>query len=195
MLITRRTFGVSLASASAITLLPSLSRATTMRALSLDELIEFSDRASLGTPVHYSSDYTYVGGSRRIVTWTRISQEENLFSGEPQEEELVVMTLGGKVGNLRQKVPGEAALTLGQRCLVFISPELSDGTRQVVGMAQGKFSVENGDRLEVLRPSRELPHLIRSQKSGPGGAPPATAIETLDGKSLSDARSLLKGRK
>lgn len=176
-------------------MLPSTSGATTLRALSLEELIEFSDRAALGTPVHFSSDYAYVGGSKRIVTWTRFAQEENLYLGEAQEEEILIMTLGGKVGNLRQKVPGEAALTLGERCLVFPSSENPDGTRQVIGMAQGKFSVEKGERLDVLRQSRELPHLIRSRKGGTGGTVPRTALETLSGKSLAEARSLLRGRK
>lgn len=195
MLITRRSFGLGLASAGALTLYPALSHATTMRALSLDELIEFSERVCLGTPVHFNSDYFYVAGTRRIVTWTRIVQDENLFSPEVQRDELQVMTLGGKVGNLRQKVPGEAALTMGQRCVVFISPELSDGTRKVVGMAQGKFTLETGDRLEILRPSRALPHLIRSQKGTKGAPPPPAAIETLDGKTLSEVRALLRGRK
>lgn len=195
MHITRRAFGLSLLSASSLTLLPRASGATTLRALSLEELIEFSDRAALGTPVHFSSDYFYVRGSRRIVTWTRFAQEENLYSGEAQEEELLIMTLGGKVGNLRQKVPGEAALTLGQRCLLFPSPENSDGTRQVIGMGQGKFAVEKSERLDVLRQSRDLPHLIRSRKSGTGGTVPRTALETLSGKSLAEARALLRGRK
>lgn len=164
-----------------------------MRALSLDDLINFSDRASLGTPIHYSSDYAYVRGSRRIVTWTRIAQEEDLYSEEGHEEEILIMTLGGKIGSLRQKVPGEAALTMGQRCLIFASPEEPDGTRHVIGMAQGKFSVEKGERLDVLRPSTDLPHLVRSRKGGTGG--PKTAMETLGGKSLDEARSLLRGRK
>lgn len=195
MLITRRTFGFSLASAGAVTLLAHSSEATTVRALSLDNLIEFSDRASLGTPVHYSSDFAYIRGSRRIVTWTRIAQEEDLYSEDGQADEILVMTLGGKVGNLRQKVPGEAALTMGQRCLIFASSEQPDGTRQVIGMAQGKFTVEKGERLDVLRPSRDLPHLVRSRQGGAGGAVLKTAMETLSGKSIDEARSLLRGRK
>jgi hypothetical protein len=195
MLPTRRAFGLSLATAGALTILPRLTKATTVRALSLQQLIEFSNRAALGTPVHYSSDYAYVGGSRRIVTWTRVVQEENLYSSEEQAEELLIMTLGGKVGSLRQKVPGEAALTMGQRCLIFTGEEAPDGTRQIVGMGQGKFTVEQSDRIEILRPSRDLPHLVRSRKAGPGGEPVPTAMEVLSGKSLSEARELLRGQK
>lgn len=195
MLITRRAFGLGLVSAGAVTMLPLTSSATTLHALSLEELIEFSDRAALGTPVHFSSDYAYVRGSRRIVTWTRFAQEENLYSVDGQQDEILIMTLGGKVGNLRQKVPGEAALTLGERCLVFPSPEQVDGTRHVVGMAQGKFAIEKGDRIDLLRRSRDLPHLLPSRKVRKGGTATRTALETLSGKSLDEARSLLRGRK
>jgi hypothetical protein len=105
-----------------------------------------------------------------------------------------VMTLGGKVGDLRQKVPGEATLTLGQRVLLFATLPAADGVRSIVGMSQGKYDIVAGGASggDVLRQSAQMPHLVRARPK-PGLPPAPVAIEVLAGKSIKDARFLLRG--
>jgi len=171
-----------------------VARATTLRALSLEDLVAASDRAVVGRAVHHDSDWAYVAGARRIVTWTRVLQEDDLLGESGAQDEVLVMTLGGKVGDLRQKVPGEATLTLGERVLLFTSAAASDGACHIVGMSQGKYEIvagqSGGDG--VLRRSAQIPHLVRAQPK-PGFPPAPLAIEVLAGKSLKDARTLVRG--
>ncbi len=193
MLLSRRSFQLGLtACATSLTLAPP-ALATTVLGLSLDEMVKRSQRVTVGVPVHYSSEWAFVGGTRRIVTFTRVVQEEDLFSDERSADELLVMTLGGTVGDLRQKVPGEAALPLGERALLFATPEYEDGVRLVVGMAQGKYALEADDDRAILRPSRALPHLIRRKQRD--GTDETIAVEALSGKSLGETRRLVRGMK
>lgn len=192
MLTSRRHFHLALGACAATLALSPSAHATTVLALSLEEMVARSQRATVGTPVHYSSEWAFIGGGRRIVTYTRVLQEENLLLDGSGEEEILIMTLGGQVGNLRQKVPGEAALPVGERALVFATPELTDGTRRVVGMAQGKYSVEKDGHLDIVRPSRRLPHLVRRAQPDPDRPPPPTAVENLDGKTVEEARRLVR---
>jgi hypothetical protein len=126
----------------------------------------------------------YLGGAKRIVTLTRVLQEQD-YLNEVQEDEVEIMTLGGRVGSLLQKVPGSAQLPVGQAGLLFIGGESSD-YRQVIGMAQGHFTIDSAPETPLLRMSRHLPHLFpkRSRPEVPAGA-------ALDGRTLAEARDLI----
>lgn len=164
-------------------------QASTAIALSLAELVKQSDRVVVGTPVAFDSDWAYIGGARRIITWTRVIQEGDLLGDESERDEVMIMTLGGKVGSLRQKVSGEAALRIGQRCVTFVGSE-NDLARRVIGMAQGHYPLTTAEDAPSLQSSRELPHLLgRRPASGP--APKRAAVDVLPGRHLKNLRKLL----
>lgn len=194
MLFSRRLLVACLGTSALSSALPRTTHATTLRALSVADLVQRSDRASVGVAVHTRSEWIELAGSRRIVTFTRFMQTQDLLGDESGEDELLMMTLGGKVGDLRQKVPGEATLTLGQEALLFATEAADDGSRRVVGMAQGKYGVERNDRGALVRASRALPRLV-SARPGPGGRAPRRAVDALHEKSLDEVRSLLQEAK
>lgn len=191
MILSRRSAALALTSLGLITLLPRSAHATTALVLKLEELVARTDRVVVGKVAYIESDWTYVAGAKRIVTISRVLQEEDLLQSDGDKDEIQVMTLGGKVGNLRQKVSGEAALQLNQRCVVFASKE-EEGMRRVVGMAQGYYPLRQEERLDVLSKSHDLPHLIGARPStGPERS--RAAIDVLSGQTIKNARTLIAG--
>jgi hypothetical protein len=163
--------------------LPRVSQATTARAVSLSTLVARSSRIARATPLEGFSRFEDVGDTRHIVTYTRLRMDE-LINGSPSEPEILVRTLGGRVGELGEIVHGEAVLALNEGCLVFLhtSPE---GIEQVTEMAQGHYPVlSDASGLLRLRASRNMPRLLAS-----AGA----AVAQLSGLPLSEARGLILG--
>jgi hypothetical protein len=78
---------------------------------------------------------------RLIVTDAEIVTE-GAWRGSPPAR-LTVVTPGGVVGDLGQRVDGMAAFRAGEEVVVFVS-RAGAGTWRVTGAAQGKFRVEEG---------------------------------------------------
>lgn len=194
MILPRRQFGALWGALTAGLLIPRGAQASTLRALSLEELVGRSDRVVVGAPVLSESEWATVAGSRRIVTYTRIVQEQDWLKDGTHSDEIMVVTLGGRVGDIQQKVPGEAVLLQGQRCVLFAGPEGS-AARRVMGMGQGHYLVSDGaeQKLEVLKRSWSMPHLVGEKRGA--DAPPRRrrAVDVLDGISLIAARDLVRG--
>lgn len=133
--------------------------ASVARAVSLRDLVLGSRRALVGTALASESRYERVGGRRRIVTYTRVRVDEHL-GGPDDATELMLRTLGGKVGDVGQIVHGEAMLLLNEPALLFLG-ESSDGTLVVTAMAQGHYPIRK-DRAGELRvlPSPRLGELL-----------------------------------
>src|SRR5690606_13537166 len=90
----------------------------------------------LGEAVESYSQWETVGQRRRIVTFTRVLVAEGVL-GNP-ELEVLVQTLGGRVGKIGQIVHGEAVLKLRERSLLFLQ-DSSEGITRVTAMAQGHY--------------------------------------------------------
>src|SRR5215475_11867859 len=82
-------------------------QATIVRSVTLTELVQQSRHALVGTPTSTASLWETIGGTDRIVTYTRVRVEYPLDGTAPASSELVVRTLGGTVGDIGQVVPGE----------------------------------------------------------------------------------------
>jgi hypothetical protein len=166
--------------------LPRVSHATTARAVSLTDLIARSTRILRATPLEGSSRFEDVGGTRHIVTYTRLRLDE-LIAGSPNEPELLVRTLGGHVDKLGEIVHGEAQLIPNEACVVFLRAN-ADGIDEVTEMAQGHYPLAS-DPSGVLRlqPSRNVAHLVANQSS------PNMAVVRLSGLQLHEARDLIRG--
>jgi hypothetical protein len=155
--------------------------ASVARALSLAELVAQSQGVVLGTPLAASSRWEQIGGRRRIVTYTRVRVDQ-AFAGDPGDAEIMIRTLGGRVGKIGQVVHGEAFLRLGESTLLFVglSP---DGTPAVTGMSQGHYPVRSDARgVRRLGPSPRLFELSGKD----------SAVERLSGRSLPEAREIVR---
>jgi hypothetical protein len=157
---------------------PAVARATTARAVRLEELVRQSRRVAMVTPLDAYSVWETVGDQRRIVTYTRVRFDDHVQGEAPSDPELLVRTLGGRVNGVGQIVHGEAQLLAGERSLVFLRSR-ADGSSAITAMAQGHYPVQ-ADRGGVLRLSASpgLPELLQAD----GGA-----VARLRGASVADA--------
>ncbi len=170
-------------------------RATSAIYLTLPQLRARSKRVVIGRPVLHESDWADVGGSRRIVTTTRFVQTHDWLQAESEDEkvedELLIKTLGGRVGNIGQKVAGEAQLPLNKEILLFIGGGDSSHQR-VIGMGQGAYPIEQEEGAPLLRRSHHLPFLVGRRKKKDAPEMERPAVELLDGASFPRAFSLIR---
>lgn len=133
-------------------------------------------------PLDGESVWEHVGKRRHIVTYTRVRVVEVLGGPAVADEELLVRTLGGRVGDLAELVHGEAVLTLGARSVLFTMP--ARGALTVTAMAQGHYPLAR-DKLgaERLQRSPAAVELLRE---------PGAAVQRLVGLDLESARRLLR---
>jgi hypothetical protein len=146
-------------------------------------LVARSSRVIRGTPLDNFSRAEDVGDTQHIVTYTRV-RVEDLIQGGPSEPELLVRTLGGRMGKLGELVYGEAQLAINEACLLFVqaSPE---GIDQVTAMAQGHYPIESdASGASRLRASRNMAHLLAAQGS---------AVARLSGLQVAEARAMIVG--
>ncbi|MBI4456343.1 MAG: hypothetical protein HY644_10635 [Acidobacteria bacterium] len=123
----------------------SLTRATTIRRLSFDQLVGRSELIVHGKVLATRS---YVVPSRGwIVTDTRI---EVLDAIKGQVGTFVTVTeLGGIVEDRGMLVPGTASFRVGEEMVIFLKNV--DGRWRTSGLIQGKFPIveEQGEKLVV----------------------------------------------
>jgi len=129
----------------------------------------------------------------RIVTTTRLGVESVLAGAGVAGSEVRVRTLGGVVGDVGQRVEGEARFTAGAPSIVFLAKDVQgreDAAARfvVAGRAQGQLVVaRDADGRDVVRVVGTGGLVERRQRVPL--APPATAplVTTLDGRSADDA--------
>jgi len=161
------------------------SQATTARAISLPNLVQHSSRVVRGTPMDSFTRGEDVGGTRHIVTYSRVRVEE-LLTGGPSESEILVRSLGGQLDGVGEIVHGEAELAIAEPSVIFLLRN-ADGIEHVTAMAQGYYPLLlRNAAAPRLRASRNLPRLLP-------GAQGASAVEQLSGAGLDEARQLILG--
>lgn len=156
--------------------------ASLSRAVRVEELVGRSRHVVLGEPLDAYSVWERIGGRKHIVTYTRVRTHDVLTGADPKDEELLVRTLGGRVGDLGQLVHGEAQLLMGDRNVLFLMP--SSDALAVTAMAQGHYPLARDvSGLERLKRSPVLAELVDETGS---------AVKLLNGQSVSEARSLVR---
>ncbi|MCU0658268.1 MAG: hypothetical protein MUF64_24295 [Polyangiaceae bacterium] len=129
--------------------------------VTLDHLVRVSDVALEGIPQDAQSQWEEIpGGGRRIVTYTRVKVAQKAYGDAGQE--VWVRTLGGQVGDIGQRVEGEAALVPGERSVLFLKAS-QEGPLRVVEMAQGQYLVRKEDKTERLKLSPYLGKILPSR--------------------------------
>jgi hypothetical protein len=166
--------------------------ATSARAISLSELLHRSRNALLATPTSTESRWETAYGSRRIVTYTRLVVDQTLdgrtlpgsngSAANGSDSELLIRTLGGKVGHIGQLVHGEARLQLDKPNALFI--ELDDEqVWRVTAMAQGHYPLQlDAQGVRRLTRSPDLPQLKPDAQA---------AVQLLPGRTILEAERLL----
>lgn len=156
--------------------------ASLSRAVRVEELVTRSQHVFLGEPLDAYSVWERIGGRRHIVTYTRVRAGELFAGADPKQDELLIRTLGGRVGELGQLVHGEARLKLGARGVLFVMP--SQDALAVTAMAQGHYPLgRDSAGVERLKRSPAAVELIDEAGS---------AVQRLSGLRTDQARQLVR---
>jgi hypothetical protein len=121
----------------ALWLAGSAARATTLVALSLEQLVQASSVIVRARVVSRESRWT--DDRRGIVTLTTL-QVESAEKGTPTYK-LVLEQPGGQAGNVRLRVSGTALLEPGTSYFLFLEPAADPSRLQPVGLMQGVYPV------------------------------------------------------
>ena len=135
--------------------------ATTVIALSVEKMAQESTdivRATVQT-----SESQWGPKRARIFTHTKITVLETLKGDIKEGESVLVSQVGGEVGGLVQHVAGNAKLTLGEEVVVFLERHPTTQARVIMGMAQGKFSVDRSTTPPTIKRNISGLHRIEAK--------------------------------
>ena len=79
---------------------------------------------------------------KRIYTITKLKVIESIKGTAKPNMVLTLRQIGGQVGDWSQHVPGDAKFKHEEEVLVFLRHDPSDDLHFLVGMGQGKFTVD-----------------------------------------------------
>ncbi len=162
---------------------PRVAQATVIRGLSLEELTRESERILLGRALEATSHWVTFAGRKRIVTDTRWRVDDAVAKERPRDSEVMIRTLGGRVGDVGAIVHGEAELALEEPCVLFLRA-LPDGLHRVSGMSQGHYPLRaDTQRIVRLQPSPRANEVLVNDR---------TALRRLVGRELPEARDLIR---
>jgi hypothetical protein len=161
-----------------------------VQALELQELVAHADRIVLGR-VLFSESFRRPDG--QLGTWHRIEVEREVRGSAPDEQEVIVETLGGQVGDIAMRVEGEPSFTVGERVLVFVRDGGPYTAFRPVGMGQGVMRVRMEQGIQTVTQNREGLMLMRRNADGrleraPGAVPSKERLDVL----LSKVRDLVE---
>ena len=106
----------------------------------LSELLAHCSCCVVGRAVGSVSGWVSLGGKQRIVTIHELEIDSVLHGQANPGDVLRVRTLGGRVGDIAERVFGDAALAPQQPTLLFLS-RVDDTLNVVTGMAGGCFPI------------------------------------------------------
>ncbi len=134
-----------------------------VQGLDMQELVAHADRIVLGR-VLFSESFQHSDG--QLGTWHRIAVERELRGRAPDEQEVIVETLGGQIGNIAMRVEGEPSFSVGERVLVFIRDGGPYTAFKPVGMGQGVMRVRAEQGVDTVTQNREGLMLMRRNAQG-----------------------------
>jgi hypothetical protein len=114
-------------------------QATTVQRLALEDLVRKAHRIVAGR-VRDSRTYWSSNGKLILTDYT-IQVDENIKGSSPNV--FRITTLGGRIGTLELHVSGMPTFRNDENVLLFT--ESSGSYEVVLGLGQGKFTVENGE--------------------------------------------------
>jgi hypothetical protein len=158
-----RLIGSLLAALLIVGLPTSPANGSIVQGLELQELVAHADRIILGR-VLFSESFQRADG--QLGTWHRIAVEREIRGSAPDEQEVIVETLGGEMGDIAMRVEGEPSFRVGERVLVFVRDGGPYTAFRPVGMGQGVMRVRREQGVETVTQSREGLMLVRRNAQG-----------------------------
>jgi hypothetical protein len=119
-------------------LLPGPAGATSAKKLSLGELSRGSERIVLADVEDASSRWD----GKEIYTYVTLRVTEGV-KGAKRHETITVRQIGGQVGTIASIVAGTPSFRKGESVVVFLSAKDRTGHPWVMGLQQGKYTVES----------------------------------------------------
>jgi len=114
----------------------TFSRASLLRAMSLAELAQASDRVVVGNVVGVNAAWDLQ--HRKIISTIEVDVDETWKGQAGVNRRIAIVQPGGSVGDIEMTVHGMPSFSVGERALLFLQ---GHGRFQVVGMSQGKRSL------------------------------------------------------
>jgi hypothetical protein len=181
--LSRRQFAQSSGVALALLFWQRLAHATIVSGMTLEALVQRSAHIVLVTPFASSARFIDLPGSHRIVTDVNVRIDQVLAKAPPAASEVSVRVLGGVIGKSAEFVDGQAELSRGAPCLLFLC-RVTDDVHWVAGMAQGHFPLRIDDAGTArLSASPRLPEMLHPERS---------AARRLVGADIPAARALVE---
>ncbi len=114
--------------------------ATIVRALTVEQMTTTADVIAEGQVTDQTSAWNEE--KTRIYTVTTLTLTVTHKGPVKAGEAIQIRQIGGTVDGLTQSIAGNAKLTKGEEVLVFLDRDAARGLHYVVGMAQGKFTID-----------------------------------------------------
>jgi len=133
--------------------------ATTILRLSLEEMCQKADGIFLGRCISKESKWNEE--RTKIYTYVTIQLDKILKCQDPGLKigsKIVIKQLGGTVDNIGMKVSGISHFQPKEEVLVFLK-RTTPGNYRVLGMAQGKYSIEQDPRTKKKFIHRDLSNI------------------------------------
>jgi hypothetical protein len=134
--------------AAAITFAPLVAAATVLRAVPFDEKVEHSAAIVVGRCVKTESQWDRSG--KVILTYATFRIEKTIKGTPAPNQEMTIVTPGGKVGNLRQDSIGVPSFEEGDQNLLFVRN--SEVGPTVAYLEQGAYDVVTEGGEQIVRP-------------------------------------------
>jgi hypothetical protein len=139
----------------------------------------------VATPLDAAGEWEGAGNNRRIVTYTTLQIKQALDGRAPPSTQVTVRTLGGEVGDIGQRVVGEAQPAIGQAAVFF----LSNGGRnsapfRLAKMAAGYYPIVADERGQLRL--RAVPQALEI-----GRHSPQSIARLLHGRALVECEQLI----
>jgi hypothetical protein len=140
----------------------STAEGTSVKSMSLEDLVKGADRIFLGTAIKRTCRAN--PNDRWIPIWTDIGFQDIKMLRGKAETSLVVSVGGGRIGERAVRVAGMPEVRVGQRYLVFLSGEKSPCP--FLGWGQGVFRISKDPRYVADVVSTAEGEPIREVKGG-----------------------------
>jgi hypothetical protein len=156
--------------------IPTVASATTVVALSRDELTAQSDLIVRASVVSQRSGWN--DDHSQIVTWTRLRVAEYLKGSGATE--LVLRQFGGTVDGMTSEIPGDARLVVGQHAVLFLRQGPSVVFLTALSQAAYVVTINPDDRAIVRRDLTGLSFARWEGGRMVSSDAPRDAVETLE---------------
>ena len=132
--------------------------ATSVIPMSIEQLTVSSTKVVRASAI--SSESSWDAEHAHIYTFTHFKPLETLKGGA--DSEIVVRQMGGRVGNIEQRVSGVRRWNAGDESVLFLRPsEAGNGVMAVVGLFQGNFAVQRTSRLKEAIATNGVPDAMQ----------------------------------